>query len=98
MRSDFDFEIAEVKGRKAIIIQDLDKGKMSVTNDIENVVAYIANLRGLDPTDYLIVYRDSLGTWDGWDAKKKDFVGLGKHTFEDAISRYVQILNGGKPV
>jgi hypothetical protein len=90
IRSDFDFEIVEVNGRDAIIIQDLNKGRMSVTNDIENVVAYIAKLNDLDPASYLIVYRDSEGTWDGWDAKRRDFVALGEQAFEGAISRLTE--------
>lgn len=47
-----------------IAIVDLDLGSRSVTNDIENVLADIrAELGGL--AGYSVIYRDSLGRWDG---------------------------------
>lgn len=46
---------------------------MSVTNDIENVVADIAANEGINPLEYTIIYRNSESNWDGWDAKTESF-------------------------
>lgn len=51
-------------------IIDLDLGKMSVTNDIENVVMSIdleldkAFGGNVSVGDYAVIYRDSTGAWD----------------------------------
>ncbi len=57
----------------AVIIEDEDNQGISVTNNIESILqAFLFqesfNIDGC-------VYRDSTGTWDGFD--KKDFVLLG---------------------
>lgn len=46
---------------------------MSVTNDIENVVADIANWEGVNPEIYFIAYKDTEGDWDGWNAASQSF-------------------------
>lgn len=72
-RANFQYKIGEVQGLKMLLIVDKDAGSMSVTNDIENVVADISTHEGIDPTEYFIAYKDSQGDWDGWDAKTKSF-------------------------
>ena len=55
-----------------IYIIDEDKGNMSVTNDMENVLRDIESAEGCQLRDYIIVYRDSDGRWDrvvGWPDK-----------------------------
>lgn len=47
-----------------IEIVDLDAGGKSVTNDMHNVIADLV-AKGVKVDDYLIVYRDSMGRWDG---------------------------------
>ncbi len=47
-----------------IAIVDLDQGSKSVTNDMENVLADIQAELG-DLAGYMVIYRDSLGCWDG---------------------------------
>lgn len=47
-----------------IAITDLDLGNKSVTNDIENVLKDIRAELG-DLAGYSVIYRDSLGRWDG---------------------------------
>jgi hypothetical protein len=58
---------------KWMLIWDKDLGDRSVTNDIDNVVADIAEFEGVDALQYTIVYRDSTGRWDGWDPRTKNF-------------------------
>lgn len=47
-----------------IAITDLDLGNKSVTNDIENVLEDIRAELG-DLAGYSVIYRDSMGRWDG---------------------------------
>lgn len=72
--SDFTYQLRIVKFQAFIMIEDLDKGGMSVTNNIENVVEIICRQEGLNPVDYHIIYRDSEGLWDGFDFATKQFV------------------------
>ncbi len=85
-KSDFEHEVDFA--RKIISIEDLDMGKMSVTNNIENIVDYISKADNIDPTQYMIVYRDSEGRWDGWDHGKHQFIHLGASTCDEAVEKY----------
>ncbi|WP_195985330.1 DUF6011 domain-containing protein [Clostridium sp. D33t1_170424_F3] len=76
-RSDFDFHLRTVDGRNIIVIEDLDAGGMSVTNNIEAVVAEAAGQLGTDPNTALIIYRDSSGIYDGVRAS----IGDGRYGF-----------------
>jgi hypothetical protein len=51
-----------IKG-KVLIIEDSDLGNRSVTNDIQNVLTAIHN--DLDFLPETIIYKDSLGNFDG---------------------------------
>jgi hypothetical protein len=64
-RANFFYRLGEVDQQKILLIWDQNAGNMSVTNDIENVVANIAAYEGINPISYLIIYRDSEGNWDG---------------------------------
>lgn len=75
-RANFLYRIGEFDGQKILLIRDQNSGNISVTNDIENVVADIGTHEGLDPTEYMIIYRDSEGRWDGWDHKAQNFFFL----------------------
>ena len=75
-RADFLYRVGGLDGKKYLMIVDQDLGHMSVTNDIENVVADIAAVEHIDPKEHFIVYRDSKGRWDGWDATTEDFFPL----------------------
>nr|DAL85241.1 MAG TPA: hypothetical protein [Caudoviricetes sp.] len=63
--SDYDCHLRTVDGRNIIIIEDLDAGGMSVTNNIEHVVPEAAERLGVNYCDAIIIYRDSDGTYDG---------------------------------
>jgi hypothetical protein len=45
-----------------IWIKDLDKGKKSVTNNIDNIIIYLSKLITVE--DYMIMYRDSRKIWE----------------------------------
>ncbi len=72
-RADFRYLIAVLDHQKVLLIEDLNLGNMSVTNDIENVVASISQKENIDPKGHLIIYMDSEGRWDGWDATREEF-------------------------
>lgn len=72
-RANFAYRIGTLYDEKYLLIVDKDSGSVSVTNDIENVVADICEFEGIDPNQYTIVYKDSMWNWDGWSHEAKDF-------------------------
>lgn len=92
VRATYDYEIYNDYGKPYIIIVDLDRG-MSVTNDIENVVAEIAAKESLDPNKCGIVYRDSTRRWDGWDSKTEKFLSLNAISSIHAIQKLIEHEN-----
>lgn len=67
MRSDFTYHTREANGTSVLVIIDLDQGGMSVTNNVEAVVNSIAAELGVNIYKMPIIYRDSMGTYDGID-------------------------------
>lgn len=55
MKADYDFEIEQYLGSDFIVIEDLDLGNKSVTNDIENVVDEISKTMMINPAQYFIL-------------------------------------------
>ena len=97
-KADFRYSIntTTIKGTevKFIEIVDLDKGAISVTNDIENVIAEIKEIEGIDDTsNYLIVYRDSQDIWDGY-SEQYSFVPLNCYDVISAVKKYFDFQNG----
>ena len=76
-----------------IAIIDLDQGSKSVTNDMENVLddirAEIGDLGG-----YSVIYRDSLGRWDGVRLERGvvEFYSLNEANPEGAARRLLHVL------
>jgi hypothetical protein len=50
-RSNFNWYTECIGGMKVLLIHDEDLGGRSVTNDIENVVDYIASAEKIDPSE-----------------------------------------------
>lgn len=73
-KSDYIHKIYQVD--KIIEIQDLNLGKMSVTNNIENVIDEIAKEEGINKSEFKVIYRDSVGNWDGFNTKTNQFISL----------------------
>ena len=75
-QADFTYSISP----DVIAITDLDLGKKSVTNDIENVLRKIEYWHQGPIKGYRIMYRDSEGIWDGvhWDGNQATFLYLGE--------------------
>ncbi|GEO08721.1 hypothetical protein [Segetibacter aerophilus] len=91
-RAKYTYEKTDVKGNICLVITDADQGQMSVTNDIETVVAKICEKEELKPEKCIIVYKDSEGAWDGYDAEHNHFVSLGGGHWMHAINKYLKML------
>lgn len=91
-KADFDYSIDTISGHKIIVIVDANLGRMSVTNDIENVVASIELTENIDAKDYLVIYKDSTGRWDGWDGR--DFISLSGENPIEAARKYIHLKEG----
>jgi hypothetical protein len=65
-RSNFEFVLTheDNQPKAHLLIRDQCKGGMSVTNDVENVLAFIAAGIEAPLYEYVILYRDSVGQWD----------------------------------
>lgn len=84
-RANYIHSLRAVEGVNVMVIEDLDIGGVSVTNDMENVVHDIEVMEKVSAEKYMIVYRDSDCVWDGWDARNERFVHLGQDTWQDAV-------------
>lgn len=63
--SDYTYHVRRDGERPVIVIVDLNLGRMSVTNNIEDVVGGVCKETGLTPNKAEIIYRDSDGIYDG---------------------------------
>lgn len=88
MRSDFSYHTRESQKTNVLVIIDLDKGGMSVTNNVEEVVKSIAAELGEKTLMMPIIYRDSEGIYDGIDAAYLDnpFYSIG--TADEQVAAY----------
>jgi hypothetical protein len=80
-----------------LLIEDLDTGNKSVTNDIENVINDIYHEIGEKIKNYKVIYKDSHGIWDGvnpsWGVKKCvscDFYHIGEYELKNALIKIKQ--------
>lgn len=83
-----------VEGNTVAIV-DLDLGNRSVTNDIEFILADIQADLGI-LAGYQIIYRDSMGRWDGVRLVNNTvhFYGLGESEKEQAMNRLLHLIEG----
>jgi hypothetical protein len=88
--ADYSFSIGHYGEISCIIIEDKDLGGKTVTNDIENVVHDISIDEILNPEEYTIVYKDSMGYWDGYDAKNSVIVPLREKEWIKAVEKYLK--------
>ncbi len=90
-QADFIHSIEQYRNQvPVLVIEDINLGNKSVTNDIENVVSDIAKMEKINPADYLIVFKDNEPKWDMWDHSKQQFILLQEDTWYFAIGKYLQ--------
>ena len=78
--SDYEYEIIG----DVVVIYDLNLGRMSVTNDIEEVIKEIGTT--VDLSTRKIIYRDSCGVFDGITLNKERFYPINKTTLKEALN------------
>lgn len=76
--------------RNIIAIQDLNLGNMSVTNDIEAVVHEIGKREGIDPLIFMVVYKDSEDTWNGYNVRRDNIIPFSSPSIEECVLQYVE--------
>jgi transcriptional regulator with XRE-family HTH domain len=64
-QSDYKYRIDRYGGAPVLVIIDFDLGGISVTNNMEAILAKIGRDEGLDLSAMAIIYRDSEGYYDG---------------------------------
>ena len=72
-----------------IFITDHDRG-MSVTNNVENVLAEVEEEAGYPIGEFKVIYKDTMGQIDGIQTKENkfhDFYRIGAKTFEEAKAK-----------
>lgn len=62
---DYAYHVRKDGSKPVIVIEDLNMGRMSVTNNIEAVVEAVCAAAQLFPNKAEIIYRDSEGEYDG---------------------------------
>ncbi len=91
-QSDYKYRLTEHTGRTFLLIEDLNLGNRSLTNDIERVVKLIHRKENLAPSQVIVIYKDSEGVWDGYESGKYDVVSLGgAKEWAIAAERYINL-------
>ena len=75
VRADFDWRVHG----DLVKIVDLNLGNMSVTNDLENVLAALVGELPNPITQFRFIYRDTMGEWDHIRVRDHEVLA---HTFE----------------
>lgn len=83
-RADYTYRLID---GEIISIIDLNLGKMSVTNDIENIIRDISVKKLLNKSEFKVIYRDSERVWDGFNIKENNFIYLECNTEEEAVEK-----------
>jgi hypothetical protein len=92
-RADFKYSMTPTQ----IKIVDLNSGKASVTNDIENVLRKIEAWHQGSIAGYQIMYPDSDGYWDGieWDGEHAKSLTIGGRIIGHRVQNFVsEALSG----
>ena len=94
-RSDYTFRFIE----DVLVIEDLNLGRMSVTNNAEDVTSEIRSMTDSRLSEHFIIYKDSEGIWDqiipSYSLKgcsEAFFKHLGETNLEDAIKKLKQSI------
>ena len=92
-RSDYAYHINSKHGQQVLVIEDLNRGGMSVTNNAEAVIADIAYEIGEGIYKLPIVYKDSEGRYDGINGEKlkfDTFYHIGATSEKDAVTAAIE--------
>lgn len=92
-KAHYSHSVETLEGVKFIVIED-KLGPVSLTNRIEEVIKSIELSDNLQDEEFLKVYKDSDGHWDGFNTGNNQFVHLGESTHQKAMKKYLDILDG----
>lgn len=90
----FDYKKEGYLNIRFLLIEDVGDHtiNLSVTNDIQNVVLNICEKEIENPESIVIMYRDTMGYWDGYVFKTDSFFSLlGSKLEEQAIEVYIKM-------
>lgn len=90
-RSNYTHRIETHENKNVLVIEDLNRGNMSVTNNIEGVLDEIIQMTKIFIHSYLIIYRDSEGVWDGYNYNTEQFITLNERTWQEAAEKYAEL-------
>lgn len=91
MYSDYLYQFRKVKGLSFLMIEDKDQGGRSVTNDIHNIVKKIAKeVKGFNPVEHNIIYKDSQGLWDLYIFSTKTFMPIQEAHWLKAATTFIK--------
>lgn len=91
LKSDYTYIFKDVENLKCLAIKDLNLGGTSVTNNIENIIKKISKIEKKDFSHFLVVYRDSDETWDGFNQKDSSFILLQEKDTGAAVAKLQKI-------
>jgi hypothetical protein len=91
VQSNYTYEVRKIRKHLFLCIEDLNKGGKSVTNNIHNIVLEISRKHPLDQFEYLIIYHDSTGIWDGYDFAKHQFISLNQKGWLQAAIKMLEL-------
>lgn len=92
-RAKFTHKLTTQGSRLCLVITDLRLPTdtcLSVTQDIERVVEQIETTERIHAENFIIIYRDTQGVWDGWNAHTQKFVLLAAPDWPAAVVKYIQ--------
>jgi hypothetical protein len=95
-RAKFSFEFKTQGSRLCLVITDNRTAAdscMTVSQDMDAVLEYIAVHCRQRLENYVIVYRDTTGVWDGYDARLQHFVLLKEVSWDRAAARYIREMH-----
>jgi hypothetical protein len=94
-KSDYRFKFID----DVLVIEDLNLGRMSVTNNAEDVISEIRTSTDRRLTEHFIIYKDSDGVWDQMipsysltGCSEVFFKHIGETNLEDAIIKLRESL------
>lgn len=90
--ANFHYTMENYGNMKYIAIVDFGGPYRSVTNDIENVVDDILKWEGIkNYRDYFVIWKDSMGTWDGYNISTREIVLLSDESSLEAAKHYYMV-------
>ncbi len=89
----FSYQRTTQGSRQCIVIYDKKEffcdRYLSVAEDIERVVDTIELAERIRAEDFVIVFHDRSGRWDGYNARTNKFLLLGTKDWPAAVQKYV---------